>query len=59
MAGEVEHRRLAVAQDPQQAQLGDREVVRGGDLGQRGLDRERELDDRVDSLRSAIGRQRT
>ena len=50
VAREVEHRRLAVAQDRQQAELDDREVVRGGDLAERGLDREGQLDERVDQV---------
>ena len=54
MAGELEHPRLAVAQDAEQPQLRDREVVGGRDPAQHALDGERELHDGVDQARGPL-----
>lgn len=54
-AGELEHADLPVAQHAEQPQLGDREVVPGGDAPEQRLDYERELDEPVHQAEVAVG----
>jgi hypothetical protein len=55
VTGEDEDPRFAVAEDPQQPHLDDREVVALGDPAQHPLDQEGGLDQRVDEAQFGVG----